>query len=263
MAAIYLWLAPKWSGFLQPIDSISAPFATLLQVAGAAGLWGVAGVASLLIGETVCTISWQLLIERPGRRILTYQLRDFSTETALVDRLMERGPLGRYASAYSITSLRRVYRRLAVTKAFSTLTPEQKSYRFRAIMHSVLYMAPRLMEIRPETYAEQQRLRADAELRVGLVIVLPALAWAVGENLRQPPSWLMITIPALGMAWSLYLLWDAFRLWRESNSQIAHGVCDSRTTLGYIVNRPLSKYETDYRSLPEWARRLHDLASIR
>lgn len=259
LITLYLAVATTWVGFEQPGESISPRLANTLQAAGVNGRWAIAAAVSLLLGEFICNMSALLFFEKLGRRVLTYQLRDFESETALIDRLLARGRIGRTVSAYSVTSIRRIYRKLSKDQRFAVLPADEKSFRFRAVMHTVLYMAPRLMEIRPETYAEQQRLRADAELRLGLITVAPLFLLQIERNLLQPPAILRIATYAVAVAISCYLAWDAFRLWRESNSQIAHGVCGSKTTLTHIIERPRSKYEHDYDSLPQWAKTIHGL----
>lgn len=151
-----------------------------------------------------------------------------------------------------------MYGRLMESQRFAAMGPKDRSDRLRAVMQSVRFMAPRLIAINAESYAEQQRLKADAELRDGLLLPLPILLVVIGGQFSQTPIIARVVLYSLAMATFAYLFVDGRKMWRTSNSWIAHGVCESEGNLDHLISRATIAAELHAKTLPAWAARLHD-----
>lgn len=219
------------------------------------------GLFAILLGEAICSVTATAMRNLCGR-VLTHALRDFDDEIDLASRLMQRNWLARNLGAFSTNSLRRVYRLLAEDPSYQTVPLHKRSATFSSLMHQMLYMSPRLIAIKPESFAEEQRLRTDSELRDGLFIGLPVTMAAVTMQFDDRPIWITVGMCVATPLIGIYLLWDGRRLWREANSQVVHGICDANIPIDQLLPRALDDTQfTNQKSLPRFLARIHDLGN--
>lgn len=258
LVAMYLLLAPRWSGFTAPGSVSSQPLKALAKLLGPTATLAAIGLIAILVGETVCSLATKCT-RSICRRVLTYSLSDFDDEMELSQRLANRNAFARTFAAFSSNSLRRMYGRLCTDPLYQSMDQKTRCILFRSLMQQMIFMSPRLIALKPESFAEEQRLRADSELRDGLLVSLPIALCALTIQFDSRPLWLSITIMLLIPSIALYLLWDGRHLWREANSQVAHGICDGNVPLEELLQRAAADLSgRKAKTLPRWLAAIHD-----
>lgn len=245
-----LWLA-HWDGawWTNPTQSASDPLRALLAFLGpvAVGIIGLTFAA--LLGAAILKLGARLWLH-VHRRVLTATFSDITSANALERRLKEGlTRFGRFSRAYSSSAMITLYGYLA-----SEVEPRQPGTMdakalaapgyLNAVLHHQLWSAPALLTNAGLRYAEQQKMRSHAELSFALILGMPLLLSGILIHFSVS---LPIQVGICGLvAW--FLVWDSQTAWRDSNSQILHGVVEQRSVAHLPARWDVGKHKD--RGLP-------------
>lgn len=251
-----LWAA-HWNSvwWQNPTLAASRPLQELLRYLGpvVVGLFGLAFAA--LFGSAVLKLGARLWLHW-HRRVLTATFADITSLEALVTRLKQLTRPGRFMRAYSSSAVMRLYHYLAAETvprneqtmdARALATPRY----LNAVLHHQLWSAPALLTNEGLRYAEQQKMRSHAELSFVLIGGMPLLLSGLLTHMNALPvlKWVLCVL----VGW--FLVWDSQTAWRDSNSQILHGVVEQGASAHLSVSWDVGKHKE--RGLHPWlARRL-------
>lgn len=247
-----LWAAHWYSAWWQdPTLAASEPFRELLRYLGpvVVGLFGLALAA--LVGAALLKLGARLWLH-VHRRVLTATFSDITDLDALDTRLRKSlTPLGRFLRVYSSSAVVTLYHYLAAeTVPRSEQTMDARALAMprylNAVLHHQLWSAPALLTNEGLRYAEQQKMRSHAELSFVLIGGMPLLLSGLLTHLNAYPplQWVLCVL----VVW--FLVWDSQTAWRDSNSQILHGVVEQGASAHLSVSWDVGRHKE--RTLRPW-----------
>lgn len=255
LGGVGLWAA-YWNSvwWQDPTLAASPPFQGLLRYLGPVmvGLFGLAFAA--LFGAALLKLGARLWLH-VHRRVLTATFADITNLDALNTRLRKSlTPIGRFLRAYSSSAVVTLYHYLAAETvprnpqtmdAGALATPRY----LNAVLHHQLWSAPALLTNEGLRYAEQQKMRSHAELSFVLIMGMPLLLSGLLTHVNAAPGlqWVLCVVVFL------FLVWDAQTAWRDSNSQILHGVVEQGAAAHLSVSWDVGKHKE--RGLYPWIAR--------
>jgi hypothetical protein len=221
----------------------SGPTSPALQsLAGFIGRPGTVG-AAVLAAFVLGTVNNSLITWFVRNRVHGLHARNPEPDTAVYDRYPNK-----LFKAMSAASKRRAFRRgyntaLAAhssTRPSDSVSPEvhdQATVVAHQVVRELLYVSPRLIIARPESFGEYSRLRAEAEVRMGVGPPLLALPVAVAMSVDWPVLAEIGTFVACtGLAAMFFV--QSLSTDRTARSMVAHTVGEGLITtaaLDYVV----------------------------
>lgn len=231
LVAGYLWFTSAWLLFADLVNTPNAlndNIVTLLNFFGFGGKIVAVSAFCLLLGE-VSSAPIQSVFFRLSRLSLL----------SVTPATIARPPTGwhRLFFPMSTRSLKRAYARVLNELKASKGSQSEAEAEQRAIesINEILFISPRLIIVKPELYAEHDRLKSESEFRDALLLPVPVLTVAICMNIAMPPLLIVMTM-ILVVLLVCYLFLQARQQFHTAFSMVAHRVADGVIDVSVIAD---------------------------